>query len=88
MHADSNMQFVESEVMPWERISPPFWWARAGKYVVADRHLPDGTRQHMVQGHMPVGSVIDNAQVIGALDVKGARFASTLSDLSSDTSGH
>ena len=72
----------EDEAMPWERVSPPLWWATAGRYVIADRHLPDGTRQHMVEGSVPTGTVIDNAQVIGVADSPEAGFSTTLSHLS------
>lgn len=73
---------AEDEVMGWERVKPPIWWPAAGRHVVADRHLPDGMRQHMVKGSVPAGTVIDNAQVIGADDVPEAKFSATLSHLS------
>jgi hypothetical protein len=70
------------EVMDWERVQPPIWWPAAGRNLVADRHLPDGMRQHMVDGSVQAGTVIANAQVIGAHDVPDARFSPTLSNLS------
>lgn len=70
------------DAMPWERVVPPLWWPKAGMYVVADRHLPDGTRQHMVQGSVAPGLVIANAEVVGEADVVDARFSDKLSHLS------
>lgn len=70
------------EAMPWERVSPPVWWETGQVFVVADRCLPDGTRQHMVPGHVPSGVVIGNAQVIGEADVPGAQFSEKPSHLS------
>lgn len=68
--------------MQWERVAPPLWWPAAQMYVMADRHLPDGTRQHMVPGHVKPGLVIANAEVIGASDVPDADFSDSLSSLS------
>lgn len=79
--------FKPSEVMAWERVSPPLWWGAAGRFVVADRHLPDGTRQHMVPGRVEPGVVVGNAEVIGEDDVPGAVFSATPSDLSEDDGG-
>lgn len=76
--------FNSTDVVDWERVDPPLWWAAAGRFVVADRHLPDGTRQHMVQGHMEPGVVVANAQVIGQDDVPDAAFSATPSHLSRD----
>ncbi len=69
-------------VMKWERVTPPLQWPAAKAVIVADRHLPDGTRQHMVQGSVQPGLVVANAQVIGQDDVPHAEFASVLSHLS------
>lgn len=66
----------------WERVEPPVWWSAAGRYVIADRHLPDGTRQHMVEGSVQPGVIIANAHVIGANDQNSARFSATPSHLS------
>lgn len=71
------------DAMPWERVEPPLWWPKAGMYVVADRHLPDGTRQHMVPGSVAPGLVIANAEIVGEADVPSAQFSDRLSDLSS-----
>jgi len=73
---------AEEQVMCWERVNPPVWWEDARRYVIADRHLPDGTRQHMVEGSVPAGTVIANAQVIGADDVINAEFSPKPSHLS------
>lgn len=68
--------------MRWERVAPPLWWPAAGCFIVADRHLGDGRRQHMVPGHVPAGLVVANADVIGEADVPQAEFAAHLSHLS------
>lgn len=72
----------EDGVMDWEHVQPPIWWSAAGRHVVADRHLPDGMRQHMVDGSVLAGTVIANAQVIGVDDVPDARFSAALSHVS------
>lgn len=72
----------DGETMGWQRVQPPIWWQAAGRHVIADRHLPDGTRQHMVDGSVLAGTVIANAQVIGVDDLPGATFSATPSHLS------
>ena len=69
-----SVEFDKDGVMKWERVSPPIPWPAAKAVVVADRHLPDGTRQHMVPGSVPPGLVIANAQVFGQDDVPEAEF--------------
>jgi hypothetical protein len=71
----SAPEFDADGVMKWERVVPPYFWANANKLVVADRHLPDGTRQHMVPGHVAAGAVVDNAQIIGQLDALDAQYS-------------
>lgn len=68
--------------MKWERVQPPLWWAEAGRFVVADRHLPDGTREHLVAGSVAPGTVVGNANVIGEDDVHDLEFATSPSHLS------
>lgn len=77
-----RIEFDKDDVMKWERVSPPIPWPEAKTVIVADRHLPNGTRQHMVLGSISVGLVIGNAQVIGQDDVPQAEFSKTLSHLS------
>lgn len=60
--------FQPAEVAPWTQLSPPYYWSVVDDYVLADRHLPDGTRQHLVQGHAAPGLIVCNAQVFGAAD--------------------
>lgn len=72
----------ELNALPWQRVVPPLWWLAARRHVVADRHLPDGTRQHLVKGCAPAGLVIANAQVVGEDDVPDAQFSEQLSHLS------
>jgi hypothetical protein len=76
------LEFGSDGVMKWERVKPPLWWPAAASFIVADRHLPDGTRQHMVEGHVQPGMVISNAEVIGELDAPKAEFSSQPSHLS------
>jgi hypothetical protein len=68
--------------MLWQRVMPAVWWPAAGRFVVADRHLPNGTRQHMVEGRVAPGTVIANAQVVGWDDMPNVQFARSLSHLS------
>jgi hypothetical protein len=77
---------ADTEVMPWERVSPPIWWDAAQREIVADRCLPDGMRQHMVKGHVQPGLVINNAQVVGEADAPDAPFSPRLSHLSKENS--
>lgn len=51
--------------MLWERVEPPYHWKTTGLYIVADRHLNDGTRQHMVEGRVEPGCVRAGAQIMG-----------------------
>lgn len=74
--------FGSDGVCKWQRVDPPVKWKAANAFIVADRHLPDGTRQHMVRGSVPPGRVVNNAQVIGQDDVPGAEFSATPSHLS------
>jgi hypothetical protein len=84
MMVDQQADFDPSEVMDWERVTPPLWWGAAGHFIVADRHLPNGVRQHMVEGHVEPGLIVDNAHVIGEDDVPDAVFSATLSHLSAE----
>lgn len=76
------MEFAPDDIMPWERVIPPLWWPAAKANVIADRHLPDGTRQHMVKGRVEPGLVIQNAQVVGEDDSPDAPYSDHLSRLS------
>lgn len=76
------IEFGKDGNAKWEQVTPPISWPAANAVVVADRHLPDGTRQHMVHGSVQPGLVVANAQVIGKDDVPHAEFASVLSHLS------
>lgn len=62
--------FEETDARPWEYLNPPVHWEALGADVIADRCLPDGTRQHLVRGHVAPGTVIDNAQVVGQADLE------------------
>ncbi len=66
----------------WCRVSPPVLWERAGMYVVADSFLADGTRVHMVRETVPPNTIIDNAIVMGEMDVLNPMFSPTPSHLS------
>jgi len=76
-----NAEFGEDGLMKWQRVNPPIKWAAADALIVADRHLPDGTRQHMVRGSVQPGRVVNNAHVIGKNDVPDAEFSSVISHL-------
>lgn len=78
---DPHVEFDADGGMLWQRVVPPIWWAAAGRFVVADRHLPDGTRQHMVAGSAEQGTVVANAQIVGQDDVHNAKFSATPSHL-------
>ncbi len=75
------MHLLDDE-MKWERVEPPIFWKSCDRFVVADRYLPDGTRQHMVEGTVPVGLIVDNAQVLGEDDCVDRQFSESLSHLS------
>lgn len=79
----SKAEYGPDGLMKWERVDPPLWWPAAGRYIVADRHLPDGRRQHMVQGAVSPGLVVASADVIGEEGLTGVEFASRRSHLSS-----
>lgn len=68
--------------MQWERVAPPYYWAEIDDYVIADRHLPDGTRQHMVRGTVEPGRVVRNAQIIGHAESGISLRSAPLSSLS------
>lgn len=75
------IEFGTDGAMKWERVTPPIPWPAAKAVIVADRHMPDGTRQHMIQGGAKPG-IVAAAQVIGEDDVPHAEFSSVLSHLS------
>lgn len=75
-------EFGSDGVMKWERVSPAVAWEAAHALIVADRHLPDGTRQHMVLGSVAPGLVVANAQVVGEDDATSAEYSSMPSHLS------
>lgn len=75
-------EFGKDHCMKWERVVPPIQWDAANALIVADRHLPDGTRQHMIRGSAQPGLVVANAQVVGEDDVPQAEFSEVLSHLS------
>lgn len=62
---DTNAGYNLGEEIEWELLEPAPW---KGYTIVADRHLPDGTRQHLVKGSVPEGTVVGNAQIIGEGD--------------------
>lgn len=78
----SPVVFGKDGLMKWQRVNPPILWDAAKLLIVADRHLPDGTRQHMVKGSVAAGLVINNAQVIGEDDAPEAEFSTNQSHLS------
>ncbi len=78
----SKLEFGADGEMKWQRVEPPLWWAAAKRHVVADRHLSNGLRQHMVSGTVAPETFVANAQVIGADDIQNAEFSREPSHLS------
>lgn len=70
---------------PWERVQPPIWWDSAQRHIIADRHLPNGIRQHLVQGSVEPGLVIANAEVIGEANTDDIQYSEKPSHLSAMT---
>ena len=60
-----NSGFSAGEVADWEIWDPPRYWPQAGRMVLADRHLPNGRRQHIVEGVVQDGLEVANADVFG-----------------------
>lgn len=77
-----QIEFSLDGVMKWQRVEPPLWWPQAQRFIVADRTLPDGTRQHMVPGSVSAPLIVSNAEVLGAEDFPSAEFSSVASPLS------
>lgn len=73
---------MHNDVMKWEKVDPPLFWKEKGLHIVADRHLPDGTRQHMVMERVPPGLIVSNAEIIYQGDATDAQYSSRLSHLS------
>jgi hypothetical protein len=74
-------EFDENGTMKWQRVVHKLYRKQTKAYIVADRHLPNGVRQHMTEGTVPSGTIISNAEVIGESDGKH-EFAEKLSHLS------
>ena len=62
---NANAGYRLGEELEWEFWEPTPW---RGYTIIADRHLPDGTRQHLVKGSVHKGTVVANAQIIGEDD--------------------
>ena len=60
---DENLGFGVDEVREWEYFAHPFLWQ--GYEVIADRHLPNGVRQHKVKGYVPENTFVRNAHIVG-----------------------
>lgn len=73
----SNMHVIDAPL--WARISPPYFWEQAQLHVVGDRHLDDGTRQHLVLEEVQPGLVINNAQVFSEKEFPQAEYGENLS---------
>lgn len=87
MSVKSGPEFGSDGVMKWERVERPLWWPAARAHIVADRHLPDGTRQHMLDVDVQVGAVLCGAQLVGRDSVQSAEFSSRSSHLSAVSHG-
>ena len=77
-----TIEFGSDGTMKWERVTPSIYWPAANAEVIADRHLPDGTRQHMIRGKTPPVRIVENAEIIGEDDAPDAEFSSQPSHLS------
>lgn len=77
-----RIEFGNDGLMKWERVEPPLFWSAAQMHVIADRFLPDGTRQHMVDQPVPPDTFIGNAQLVSPIEDTGNEFSSYLSHLS------
>lgn len=51
------------DALPFVKFNPPYNWVKHNLTVLYDRHLPDGTRQHIVSEDISVGTILDNAEV-------------------------
>ena len=67
-----KMLIEESDAPPWQVLSPAYAWKEHNLLVLADRHLLDGTRQHLVAGSVPPGLQLSNAQIFGYDDLVAA----------------
>lgn len=76
-----EIEYGTDGCLKWERVIPPFWWDKGELLVVADRHLEDGTRQHMVLGNVAPGTVLHGAQIVGESDCVDAEYSTGLSHL-------
>ena len=76
------MEYKPEDIQPWEIVEPPYWWSKINMYIIADRTLPDGVRQHMVRGYVKVGTVVNNAQILMEKDCQNDLYSSELSPLS------
>ena len=59
-----------SKTIPWDYVEPPFDWSKHKLVVIGDRYVPtedgqDVRRQHVVQGSVEPGLVLDNADIFG-----------------------
>jgi hypothetical protein len=65
--------FAGKNVMSWQRPGPPYFWPAMGEFVAADRHLPGGTRQHVVRGIVPPGLAFRRARIVSETDCPCAK---------------
>lgn len=65
----------------WFRVVPALWWPQARAYVVADSHLPDGTRRHLVRGSCLPDHIVAGALVLGEEDQAPPVMCTELSPL-------
>ena len=53
-------------VMEWEILDTSIYAEGFNDWIVADRHLPNGIRQHVIKGKVPEVRVWHNAEIFGS----------------------
>jgi len=66
-----NGGFLPEEVQPFVLYDSPMYWDRIGDFVIGERYLPDGVRQHLVNGTVGCKLVVANAWIVGNEDLVG-----------------
>lgn len=73
----TSMIEIGADGLPkWFRVEPAYWWTDAKLFVIGDRYVADGRRQHLVQGSVLENTVIGNADVFGDVEHPHAEFSS------------
>jgi len=62
----NKIDFNPEGVMEWEFLDTPIYAEGLNDWVIADRYLPSGIRQHVMKGEVPKGTVWQNAEIFGS----------------------